>query len=240
MRMVAILHRLPTRLALPLALAASMFGPHGRASAETVTLQAKSYISPIDLRDAGQWDPDAKSCQETLAAIVNCGTLGGDNPPDGNRGSRNFRIFSQLSVAATCNGNRVASWEIKPPELAFGTEFVVFLTGGEIMTPLSVAPAAKGADAAQVKFSYAVRGQPNVAAITTMDLAKHRSCRYIWHRVSGTLVCRAGKPALDASIAGSAFPSHALWGDGVKVKNVPQGPFRNLWKCDAKDPLYVE
>jgi hypothetical protein len=85
-----------------------------------------------------------------------------------------------------------------------------------------------------------VRGQPNVAAVAAMDLAKRRTCRYIWHRVSGSLSCRTGKPALEANIAGSAFPSHALWRDGKKVKNVPQGPFRDLWKCDSKEPLYVE
>src|SRR5262249_37902380 len=78
------------------------------AEAETISIQAKSYIAPVNLLDPNQFDNDAQSCQAAMAAVVNCGTLLGENPPDGAKSSRNYRLWSEVLVDATCTGNKVA------------------------------------------------------------------------------------------------------------------------------------
>jgi hypothetical protein len=79
-----------------------------------------------------------------------------------------------------------------------------------------------------------------VTGVTLMNLVKSRTCSSIWHEVSAILVCKAGKPAVNSTLIGSAFPSHSTWLQGQIVKSVLQGPFRNLWKCDPADPMSVQ
>src|SRR5262249_13187051 len=145
------------------------------------------------------------------------------------------------AIDVTCSGNRVATWRVGTVQQDFGSEFVIFSTTGNLTKPLSVSPSTAGSNPVErVNFSYRLRGQPNAAGVAVMEAVKHRTCSYIWHEVSGTLTCQQGQPRIVARIGGSAFPSHRLWVRGTKVAEVPQGPFRNLWRCDQSDPSMVK
>jgi hypothetical protein len=206
---------------------------------ETITIQAKSYIAAVNLLDSNQFDSDSKTCQEAMAALVDCGTLD-ENPSDGTKASKNYRLWSELDVNITCSGNKVASWQLKPIQNDFGSEFVIFATAGDLSKPLKAVPSLTGsAPIDKVSFDYRLRGRPNAAGVAVMNAVKTRTCSYIWHEVSGTLSCQQGQPKVSADIAGSGFPTHRLWINGAKVAEVSQGPFKNLWKCDPTDPTSV-
>ena len=206
----------------------------------TMTVQAKSYIAAVNLLDFNQFDPDAKTCQQAIATVVNCGTLN-ENPVDGTKSSDNYRLWSEVSVDISCSGNTVSSWQFHPVQQGFGSEFVIFSTTGDLSKPLNASPAQSGANPqTEVDFSYRLRGRPNVAGVAVMDAVKHRTCSYIWHEVSGSLTCQQGQPKITARISGSGFPSHRLWVQGSKVGEVPQGPFKDLWRCDPNDPTSVK
>jgi hypothetical protein len=209
--------------------------------AEEVLLQTKSYIAPLNLSDAQQWDPDAKSCQTAMAAIVSCGTKFGENPADGAKESGDYRLLSQVKVDMHCVGEKVSDWNVHPVEMDFGKEFYFISTSGSLAKPLNVVPSPTGKSSVdKVTINYRVQGQPNSLGITSMNLAKSRTCSKIWHDVSATLTCKAGKSEVTSTLTGSSFPSHTMWVQGKIAKRLVQGPFRNLWKCDPADPTSVQ
>ncbi|TCA58091.1 hypothetical protein E0H71_00375 [Rhizobium leguminosarum bv. viciae] len=205
--------------------------------ADEIDLSAKSFIATVDLLDPSQFDADAKSCQQAMAAVVDCATIGED-PSSASKEGGQYRIWSSVKFNVECDGDEVASWSAGPLETAFGSEFKIFSTSGDVSRPLAFAP--QTGPAGEVTFSYRVRGRPNSAAIQAMALVKPRTCTYIWHEVNGTISCGAGKPAVTAKISGSQFPSRRLWVDGSVRAEQSQGPFKDLWVCDPSDPMSVK
>jgi hypothetical protein len=211
------------------------------ARAESLALQVKSFISPVDWNDPKQWDDDAKACQQAAALAVWCGTGMWDQPVDGQRSSKNFRLWSQVDIDVSCAGSKIANWTIKALQQDFGTELAFLTTSGSAIRQLTATPALKGTSATdKVTLSYKLGGQPNALAIIAMNQFKSRTCSTIWHDVQATLTCSAGTPALVVSLKGSGFPSHTAWVGNKLVKTIPQGPFKNLWRCDPKDPSEVQ
>jgi len=62
----------------------------------------------------------------------------------------------------------------------------------------------------------------------------------IWHRVSGRIYCDGDKGYIEATLSGSAFPSHRLWLMGNLKTTIPQGPMANLWESDPNDGDFVK
>lgn len=207
------------------------------ANARSITVAAKSYIATIDLSDPDQFDEDAKGCEQALAAVINCATMGED-PEEGTKESGEYRIWSSTTIDVTCDGDTVKSWRSSGIQTAFGTEFAIFATSGEISEPLKFEPSRGPAE--EVEFDFRVKGRPNAVAIAAMSVVKPRTCTYIWHRAKGRLTCSNGDPEISAKIEGSQFPSHRLWVDEEQVSEVEQGPFRELWVCDPNDPFSVK
>jgi hypothetical protein len=222
----------------------------GGTSSFAVNLQTKSFIAGFNLFDPAQFDPGwfmTASCTEALmGAVVQCGVVGGENPPDGTSGTGNFRLRSEFTADITCSGDMITSWSIKPVAIENSNEFIVFLTTGEVLGP-QASPALSGSTPVdKVTFSYGMRGKPNIVGNALMWGARPRTCPYIWHTVQGTLACRNGDLVDEFSFAGSAFPSHRFWknsgssGGMSLVKEIPQGPFKNLWICNPSSPEYVQ
>lgn len=211
------------------------------AHAEEVVLQAKSYIRKVDLFDPKQFDPGAKGCEAAMAAIVNCGTIGGEDPKQGTQASGEYRLFSEVKADIQCSGNKVAKWTISPAIIDAGKEFGFLSTTAELRPGLAASPGSSGAAAAdKVTLHYRMRGQPNEAGNVLLNQVKPRTCTYIWHAIDATLTCKDGKPQATASMNASGFPSHRLWVNGKLVKDAPQGPFDNLWNCDVDEPSIIK
>ena len=63
----------------------------------------------------------------------------------------------------------------------------------------------------------------------------------IWHRVTVTMRCNAlGKGTVTAKLAGSRFPSHRLWVDGMQTQEIMQGPISSLWISQPGRPAFVK
>lgn len=211
------------------------------ALAAQVSAQVKSYIKAVNLLDPAQFDPDSKSCQAALAAIVTCGTIGGEDPSSGAKADANYRLWSEIKADVECSANKITKWSFQPLAHDTGKEFVFLQTSGEISPALSASPSLSGmATVDKVTFKYRMRGQPHAEGNKAMSTAKPRTCTYIWHAVEGSLTCSNGQPQLTASIRASGFPSHRLWVNGKRAQEIPQGPFKALWACDATDPTMVK
>lgn len=213
-----------------------------------LTVQAKSFIKGFSLRDPAQYDPGwftSRSCIEPImAAVVECGMLGGENPTDGSLATGNYRLRSEFTAEVTCSGNKITNWNVHPVATNWSGEFLVFSTTGEFLPWPGVSPAASGSTPIdQITIGYGMRGKPNIGGNILMWITKNRTCPYIWHRIQGTLTCQGGVLKDTLSYSGSSFPSHRFWTNNVPPAppyEISQGPFRNLWICDPNAPEYVK
>jgi hypothetical protein len=206
------------------------------------SIRAKSFIAKIDGTDSSQFDvADPGHVQKLVGFLVNTGVFGGEDPKDGLASSEKFRLHSTFPASVTCAGNKIVKWNLGGLQVEAGKEFGFIAAGADISKSLSVKPSAMGAvETDRITFSYAMRGQPNEAGNVLMRQVRSRTCTFIWHEVEGTLACRNGKVETNVSLKGSGFPSHRLWVDNALVKDLPQGPFKRLWKCDSLNPVMVE
>ena len=174
-----------------------------------------------------------------MATLIDCAMLGGEDPQAGDAGSDSFRLQSELSGEATCSGDQLKSWSLRPVTIQAANEFYFVTTKGDLSPALTANPGTSGSNAASVTFSYRMRGAPNVAGILLMNKITPRSCSKIWHQVDGLLQCVANKLQVNYFVRSSAFPSVRSWNKGTLVVNRMQGPFKALWECDPAEPDLV-
>jgi len=93
----------------------------------------------------------------------------------------------------------------------------------------------KQISATRFDFSWLVLGRPHWMAEPLFEEVCHRDCVYIWHRVSGQITLEKGFFILKLSMAGSRFPSHALFLNGERKIFRYQGALGNLWVSDRLD-----
>lgn len=209
--------------------------------ADSLTIQAKSFIRTVDPTDPSQFDPDASCGLQAMSLVIDCGVKLGEDPLDGSAGSGDYRLQSQLTGQATCNAGMLSSWQLKPVSIDAGNEFFLIPASGDLAGPLSAVPGISGNQSTKaVTFTYRMRGQPNAAGNLLMKAVKPRTCTYIWHEVSGTLSCNGNMLVKKVQIRGSAFPSAKLWVDGQLAGEIKQGPFKDLWICDPGNSIYVK
>jgi hypothetical protein len=210
------------------------------AAADLITIETKSFIAKVNINDPAQFDIE-NSCREKFNAFaVNCTLWGGENPSNGEQGTRDFRLWSQVNINTVCISNKVSSYAFSKVNASFGKE-AFFQTSGDVVKPLSTnaSPTNASSGADRIDFSYRVRGQPIAQVNSALALAKPRTCTFIWHEVSGALTCKDGVAKVTLKLRGSAFPSHRAWVNARLVDNLNQGPFKKLWECDPSDPTSV-
>jgi hypothetical protein len=160
-----------------------------------------------------------------------------ENPPDGGKGSAQYRLWSQVTVTGRCQAGKVVEWSIAAPEIAFGKEGPLDAVG-EFLTPLSAQPGIKGSTPqASISFQYAVKGRPHLLTTPAFDGIRPRACTWIWHKVNATVACSGNTLVVRPSLTASGFPTHRLWQDGKLTAEIPQGPFENLWICSSTPGL---
>jgi hypothetical protein len=207
-------------------------------------VQVKSFIKGFNLIDEREFDPGwftTASCTEALmGAFVQCAVVGGEDPPDGSRASGGYRLQSEFTANVDCSGNTIVGWSMTPVTIAYSNEILVFLTTGELVTSRASPAMTDSTPVAQVSMVYTMRGKPNIVANAIAWAAKRRTCPYIWHSVEAVFACQDGAATAAFSLVGSAFPSHRLWTNNTLVKDISQGPFKNLWVCIPDNPEYVQ
>jgi hypothetical protein len=217
-----------------------------RAAAKEVTIQVKSFIRPMASADDPPGGPPSEATKKALGFdglgqtrtdaylfLLATDKMFSENPSKGDRGSGDFRLWSEVIADVVCQGNKVTNATFKGPNFAFGKEGALESVG-EVARKLE----SKSADGV-ANFSYRIKGRPNNSSITAFTYVRPRNCTYIWHDVSGIISCSAGQPAAKVTLKASQFPSHKAWVADKVVIDMPQGPFENLWKCDPTDQTLV-
>lgn len=163
-----------------------------------------------------------------------------ENPMTPAPDRQDFRLWSQQTVVATCRGDTLIAWKTSLLAHRSGKELRVLDAETSILQALKVAPSAQGTEARRViGFSYAIRGKPNDAALSSFQVVQPRSCHSIWHRVSASVSCQDGKAQMKTTLSGSRFPSHRAWINEELVTSLDQGAFSTLWDCDPSAPDLV-
>lgn len=204
-----------------------------RAGATTLRLSGKSFIRQIDLSSLSA---GGRRHQE-FARLANLNFS--ENPSTASPNTRDYRLWSQANIVAACREDTLVWWKMSQLAHRGGTEMRVLDAQTSVLEPPRAQPNPSTGAATSLQVTFAIKGKPNDAALPAFRVVRPRNCDSIWHRVWGTVTCKAGKASLDASISGSAFPSHRVWTDTRSRSTVEQGPFSNLWECDATSPDLV-
>jgi hypothetical protein len=174
-----------------------------------------------------------------LASAVNGLDAFNENPktPDKDGG---YRLYTRINVVVCCKGNTITSFSAKTDkdggnELPF-IDGTISLDGG----PFTAAPTIR----LLPSFLLVVWrgwGRPNLLAEPGMQAVALRTSVNIWHKGEIWLQCNKGRGTYSIkSFFGSQFPSHRLWVNGMRKRNVPQGPFSDLWTPKPGDPTFVK
>lgn len=203
----------------------------------TLRLTVKSFIREVDL---ASMSADSRPRAEQIFARFTNRSFAED-PKTPAPDSGDFRLWSQAVAVVDCRGDRIASWKTSNLAHRSGRELELLWAQTSVRDPLAVAPAAQGAEdnRASVSISYAIKGKPNDAALSSFRWVRPRSCDSIWHRVRATVSCDDGQARMAVDVTGSRFPSHRVWTNGDVAATVVQGPFANLWDCDPSAPDLV-
>lgn len=228
-------------------LTASMSVLSSTLSAKEVKIQVKSFIRHM----AGPGEPNSQPPSEATKKalgfegltqtrtdaylfLLATDKMFSEEPPNGDKASAQFRLWSQVVADVTCDANKVVATTFKPLDTSFGKE-------GPLNSVGDVSRALTSKMEGNVAtFSYRVRGRPHNSSIVAFTAVRPRSCSYIWHDVSGVVTCTGGAPAVKVTLTASAFPTHKVWVNGKLQAEQPQGPFENLWKCDPADSTEVQ
>lgn len=89
-------------------------------------------------------------------------------------------------------------------------------------------------------FQWRGYGRPNKLSEPSFQFIKFRNSVNISHRVTGRIYCNGDKGYIEATLSGSAFPSHRLWLMGELKTTIPQGSLANLWESDSTNPDFVK
>ena len=224
--------------------------PKPQLPSQTVTVQTKSYIARmVTQKSIDDGRPDAQTTKalgfddlvggrvQAYELMLATDLLFREDPPNGNKESGDFRLWSQVKVSGKCQNNKIMEWSVTPLEVAFGTEGPLEAKG-EVMTPLKVTPSASGTGPRDsISFRYAIKGRPNALTLPTFENIRPRNCTWIWHDVTGKASCEGNTLVVKPSLTGSGFPSHRLWRNSQLVSMISQGPFDQLWVCSSTDGL---
>jgi hypothetical protein len=207
------------------------------AKPKTLRITAKSFVKGIDFSSMSG-DPRTRAEQAFGAAA---GRKLAENPGGPSADGRDFRMWSEVSVTATCRGDSIASWKASPLAHRTGGELPMLDGATRVLEPLQVstARAGKKGEVASITLSYAIMATPSAAALSSYRSVRPRACESVWHRVHATINCQGGKLGLEGDVAGSRFPSHRIWTNGETMASLDQGPLTGLWDCDLKRPELV-
>lgn len=161
-------------------------------------------------------------------------------PPPDNKG---YRLFSQGQIEVVHRGNELVSVSLRGAIITDSGKECVPSTGACLQAPPLIIDqpfSTERASSSVMRFRWGVMGRPPDVTEPGFQLICQRECQFIWHQVKGTVDASSGSPVMTSIIiAGSHFPSHRVWIDGVERLTVPQGPFSDLWNCDPNNPRRV-
>jgi len=206
-----------------------------RAGSTVIRLTTKSFINHVDL-DSMRAD-ERPRMERAFGTGTNWNFS--ENPSTPASDTKDFRLWSQVTIVATCRDDRLASWKTSLVAHRGGKEFGAFQATTAVMDELQAKPARSGKDSTSLTLSYGIKGRPNEQVLWTFRTVRARTCADIWHKVEADVSCAKGVPKVEARVTGSRFPSHRLWINEKQTPTVDQGPLSALWDCNSSAPELV-
>merc|ERR1711916_228806 len=217
------------------------------AATRDVRVTMKSYIAPIrgniGKSPAKVWCP-AWSLGARAVAHTTDSTVASKERPGTSKKDNLYRMYTSRRFSVECNGDKISYVKIREIVTDVGKEC---MNDGRTvcMTPAPVQVTNKSGAIGNLKngvlnFSWRARARPPRISEPMFSGVCLRSSRYIWHKVSGKVRCKAGKPYVtDLRLGGSGFPSHRLYVNGKTRLTKRQGPLRNLWLSKSSNKVEV-
>jgi outer membrane protein OmpA-like peptidoglycan-associated protein len=155
---------------------------------------------------------------------------------------RMYRLFSQQSFRVVCQQGQIVSVTPSPMDTDVGEE--CFIPGGHgcitppalIVTGVTLRRTAPDT----FEFGWMGKGRPHkLAEEAGFQRICPRTSKFIWHNVSGTIRCGPAGTLVGVTLAGSRFPTHAVFVNGVLRASIPQGTLGMLWDPQLSDPTMV-
>lgn len=215
--------------------------PQATPVTRSFKIVVKSFIMPIGSR-AGATSCMIGSDDDALALFATAiDAVTSENPPTDLK-DKVYRLYSTRTITVTCLEGRLTSFSATPLDTDVGLE--CFIKPACLTPPpiIVMSNAAGPSGVSSIDFSWRVKGKPHPWAEPAFQAVCDRDSVFIWHEVAGRIECTASGPSMAlVTVAGSRFPSHRVWVNGVVPPGlfIPQGVFSNLWVGTTPDPTLV-
>ena len=203
-------------------------------------VQTKGFIAPVSAIGTLPGVTGRNLRLKAFAKVTNLNFS--ENPPDGEKGSEQYRLWAQMELEAVCTNGTLSSFKIASKDTDAGFEPSSKRLRRIAMraeTDSLVAKADKNGH-----FYYQASGRPPLVAEPAFQSVARRASNTIWYTVEGQVSC---KPNNDAdiniprdSVHVTSFPTTRLWVtktsqnfEGYPAKLVhefAQGDFADLWR----------
>jgi hypothetical protein len=152
---------------------------------------------------------------------------------------RMYRLYSEWTFRVICRDGAILGVVPNLMDTDVGEECLV---GSACLTPppiIVTSPTLRRVSPDTFSFGWSAKGRPHNAAEVAFQAICPRTSRYIWHNLSGTIRCTGSGVAVAVNLAGSRFPTHAVFVDGTLRASLPQGTLSQLWDPHPSDASMV-
>lgn len=179
------------------------------------------------------------------------------NPPNDKK-KGDYRLFSQIDVKFCCDGDNLLKLTRKTdkdggleglrPQLSYlrispWLRPIPIIRYVPYYGTMNLDVKARRTSNSSVKVGWLGWGNPNptFAEPLIQGLGGARASVKIWHKGVVTFYCQGGVgyTRIDGFV-GSKYPSHRLWVNGVKERDINQEYYSDLWEPSATDPTFVK
>jgi hypothetical protein len=213
-------------------------------SVRNLQIVAKSFIAPIGWNTGSPYcggfaNPSADVKLRALAFATDAAF---SEDPRTDAKDKHYRLYSSRTFTVSCAGGNIVSVIPTPIDTDSGRECIPRTSTCLQPPPLVVSGVtARLVSPTAFEFAWTAKGRPHLGAEPAFQAVCPRTSVFIWHTVEGRIECASGEPRVAVRLAGSRFPSHRVFVNGVLLPPaIAQGPFKSLWvPAGFSDPTRV-
>ncbi len=223
-------------------------GPSPETRTETVKIVARSSILPVGSA-TGSVPCTVSTVPGTALPIPSSAALRAFSAQLGlvvrdhirsDAKDRQYRLYTQQSFRVACQNGQIVSVTPAPMDTDVGEECIIPSRGCLTPLPITITGVTLRRTAPDAfAFGWMGEGCPHPLAEVAFQTICRRTSRFIWHTISGTIRCGATGVSVGVAVAGSRFPTHAVFVNGALRASIPQGTLGMLWDPSPTNPKRV-
>ena len=223
-------------------------GPSPETRTETVKIVARSSILPVGSA-TGSVPCTVSTVPGTALPIPSSAALRAFSAQLGlvvrdhirsDAKDRQYRLYTQQSFRVACQNGQIVSVTPAPMDTDVGEECIIPSRGCLTPLPITITGVTLRRTAPDAfAFGWMGEGCPHPLAEVAFQTICRRTSRFIWHTISGTVRCGATGVSVGVAVAGSRFPTHAVFVNGALRASIPQGTLGMLWDPSPANPNRV-